>query len=407
MSPLINKMNPNIANNIINEYAAKKGYPTVEELYNMNHIDFMMKTDFWLTEYLETLPDAGLYYNLANIIINPHTGQKEQTEWGRKMSHIKDVIKFRETTEGKKKYLLDNIPEPVRNKESDIDDMLKTASIKVSAASGNEKQNKEQTQLNIKRMEHIVALEKSISKGGALRAMYDTTLETHKEGIENLITNEEVARLVMKEKRHKKFPALLLSWIIMPLYVILRCFDMFFDGYFTPRIMGSYINDVDPKVGSRHPLLGRLSIPILFGTFLSFMDASENIKLGTEAYVNNGIFITGIVAMPLYALGFAVVKQFLNVPFAWLVEKYGAVAEWASEVFNIANADDYQLGEINMHYDNQEVIGKLIKEREHLIVDLKYAIENDLPYNKCDSFYNDKELSIKALNKEERDTFGK
>ena len=94
------------------------------------------------------------------------------------MEQVPKTVAFRNTTEGKKHVFRLITPNPVRNEEADIYDMINTAAIKVSAANGTERQNKKQTQLNIERMEHLRMLEKSISKGGALRA-YHASLCNH------------------------------------------------------------------------------------------------------------------------------------------------------------------------------------------------------------------------------------
>lgn len=74
------------------------------------------------------------------------------------MEHIQKAVEFRNTTEGKK-YVLNFLTiDPVRTDETDESDMINTASIEVSAITGSEKKDKKQTQINIKRMEHIKAL---------------------------------------------------------------------------------------------------------------------------------------------------------------------------------------------------------------------------------------------------------
>lgn len=176
----------------------------------------------------------------------------------------------------------------VRNEDTDVNDMLNTASIEVSAATGSTKNDKKQTQINIERLTHIRALEKSISKGGVLREMYDATLKTHKDGVENLMTNEDAAKGAMYSKRRKRIPSLLLSWLVMHLYVILRTFDMFFDGGIISAKMGYQGLALGPKVGSNHPFLGRISIPIVVATFISFVSAITKYSAGMLDYVREG-----------------------------------------------------------------------------------------------------------------------
>lgn len=401
-------MHPSTANSIIEEYAAREGYPTIEQLNDMKRVEFMNGLDVWPTEYIEVMPNAGLCYELTGMMRHPQTGEMVRSEWGWRMEQIPKTVAFRNTTEGKKHILRLITPKPVRNEEIDINDMIDTASIKVSAANGTERQNKKQTQLNIERMEHLRMLEKSISKGGALRAMYDASLDAHNDGVENLTTNEEAADMVMREKRRKRIPTLLLSWLVMPLYVIIRSFDMFLDGGILSHKLG-YNEGIysGPKVGSNHRILGRLSIPLIVGTFISFVSANDKFRFGAEDYVTRGVFNSGLYAIPVYMLGFIVIKQFLNIPFLWLVEKYGGIAEWASCVFKITDAEDYQFGRVTYTYELQETLGQLIKERQELIKDIKYAIENDVSYSRCDSSRSDKNLSIKALEKEEREAFGR
>lgn len=110
--------------------------------------------------------------------------------------------------------------------------------------------------------------------------------------------------------------------------------------------------------------------------------------------------------IPVYAIGFIIIKQFLNIPFIWLTIKYGAFVERASCMFEPTTAEDFQLGGVTKSYEVQESLGQMIKEREELIKDLKDAIENDLPYSLCDTYCNDKRFSIKTIEKEDKDTYG-
>ncbi|MFV0362703.1 MAG: hypothetical protein ACK5LL_06395, partial [Suipraeoptans sp.] len=166
-------MNPSTANEVINGYAAFNGYPTVAQINLMERKDFMKGLENWPTEYIAAMPDAGLNYNLSGKVKHPQTGQVVRSEWGWKMEQVKKVVEFRNTTEGKKSVLRHLVSDAIRNEDTDINDMLNTATIKVAATTGSKKRDKKQTQINIERMNHIRALEKSISKGGALRVMYD------------------------------------------------------------------------------------------------------------------------------------------------------------------------------------------------------------------------------------------
>lgn len=401
-----NNMNPSMANDIINSFAIREGFPTIKELHLMEHADFLRELELWPTDYIEALPDAGLHYKLDNKIQHPRTGQMVRSEWGWKMEQVHKAIEFRNSTEGKKHVLRFQIPEPVRNEETDINDMLNTASIKVSATNVTEKKKKKQTQLNIARMEHVKALEKSISKGGGLRTMYDVSLKTYIEDVDNLMTNEDAAKAAMKSKRRKRIPALLLSWLVMPLYVIFRSFDMLFDGFFTSMKLGYTEVGLGPKVGSNHPFLGRLSIPLVVATFISFIDAFAKYNAGAEKYVEHGPFVSGLIMIPVYAIGFAIVKQFLDIPFMWLTNIYGRFATRASYMFEPTAAEEYQLSGVTNSYEQQGVLGQLIKEREELINDLKNAIENDLPYSRCDTYRSDKRFSLKTIERENRDNYG-
>lgn len=399
-------MYPSDANDIVNKYAAMRGYPTVAEVHAMEHSDFLRELKLWATEYIAALPDAGLHYNLSGKVKHPKTGQIVRSEWGWKLEHIQKAVEFRNTTEGKK-YVLNFLTiDPVRNDETDVSDMISTAYIKVSASTGSAKKDKKQTQINIKRMEHIKALEKSISKGGALREMYDVTIKVHKEGVENLMTNEESAKAAMKSKRRMLFPALILSWLVMPLYVILRSFDMFFDGYFTSLKRGYTEAGLGPKVGSNHPFLGRLSIPIVVATFISFVSAITRYNAGVEDYVEHGIVVSGIIMIPLYMVGFIILKQFLDIPFMFLTNKYGSFVERVSCMFEPTTAEEFQLGGVTKSYEVQDSLGQLIKEREQIINGLKKTIENNEHYSPYDEYCKDKKFSLITLSKEERDVFG-
>ena len=401
-----NNMDPSLANDIINFYAAERGYPTFEGINAMSRADFEKGLALWPTEYIEAMPDAAMHYALTGKVKHPQTGQMVRSEWGWRIEQIQKTVEFRYTTEGKKYVLSLLDTNPVRNEETDVDDMINTASIKVAADTGSAKKDKKQTQINIKRMEHIKALEKSISKGGALRAMYESTLKVHKESVDNLMLNEEAAKAAMKDKRRKKIPALLLSWIVMPLYVILRTLDMFFDGYFSSMRMGYTEVALGPKVGSNHRLLGRISIPFVVSAFISFVSATINYNLGVEDNVKYGIFITGVAAIPLYMLGFTILKQLLDIPFMWLTNKYGEFASKVSSMFEPTTADEFQFGKVTQTYEQQEILGQLIKEREELIKGLKEAVERNTSYSHYDTKCKDKKFSLKMLEKEHRDTFG-
>lgn len=399
-------MDQRIANNIINDYATTKGYSTVAQANNMSYSEFVKGLEIWPAEYIAALPDAGLYYSLTGKVNHPQTGQIVRSLWGQKMEQVQKTLEFRNSTEGKKHMLHSITPIAVRNEETDVNDMLDIASIKISATTGFAKSDKKQAQINIERMELIRALEKSISNGGALRAIYEATLKAHKDGVENLMTNEEAAKASMHSKRRKRIPALILSWLLMPLYVILRSFDMFFDGGIISAKMGYAGPELGPKVGSNHTFLGRFSIPIVVATFISFISAIANYNAGVEKYVSHGIVVSGVIMIPLYMIGFIIIKQFLDIPFMWLTNKYGVIAEWASRLFEPVKADEFQLGGVTQTYMQQDILGQMIKERETLIYDLKAAIKNNLPYAKCDTLCNDKKFSLKTLEKEERDTFG-
>ncbi|SHO53424.1 hypothetical protein [Anaerocolumna xylanovorans] len=399
-------MNPSAANNIIISYASRQGYPTVAQAQDMEHSDFLKGLEIWPTEYITALPDAGLHYKLNGKVQHPQTGQIVRSEWGWKMEQVQKTLEFRNSTEGKKYVLRSITPVAVRNEDTDVNDMLNTVSIKVSATTGSAKSDKKQTQINIERLTHISALEKSISAGGALRTMYDATLKAHKNGIENLMTNEDAAKAAMYSKRRKRIPALLLSWLVMPLYVILRAFDMFFDGGIISAKMGYQGLALGPKVGSNHPFLGRFSIPIVVATFISFVSAITKYNAGVENYVKHGIVVSGIIMIPLYMIGFIILKQFFDIPFIILTNKYGIIAEWASHKFNPTAAEEFQLGGVTQTYEQQDILGRMIKEREALIRDLKISIENNIPYAKCDTLCKDKKFSLKTLEKEDGDVIG-
>jgi hypothetical protein len=229
--------------------------------------------------------------------------------------------------------------------------------------------------------------------------MYDATLKAHKDGVENLMTNEDAAKAAMHSKRRNRIPALLLSWLVMPLYVILRTFDMFFDGGIISAKMGYEGHELGPKVGSNHRFLGRFSIPLVVATFISFVSAITNYNAGVEDYVSHGIVVSGIIMIPLYMIGFIIIKQFLDIPFIWLTNKYGFVAMMASFAFLPTAAKEFQLGGITKTYEQQDVLGQMIKEREALIQDLILSIENDIPYAKCDILCKHKKFSLKTLEK--------
>lgn len=105
-------------------------------------------------------------------------------------------------------------------------------------------------------------------------------------------------------------------------------------------------------------------------------------------------------------IGFTLVKQFLDIPFMWLTNAYGRIATRASYMFEPVAAEEYQLGGVTTSFDQQNIIGQLIKEREELIKDLKDAIENDLPYSRCDTYRSDDRFSFKTIENENRDTYG-
>lgn len=401
-------MMPSTANNIINDYVIKDGFPTVAQINFMEHSEFQKGLETWPTEYIAALPDAGLYFNLTGKMKHPQTGQTVCSEWGWKMEQVQKTIEFRNSTEGKKYVLRFITPKAVRNEETDIDDLLDTTSINVTATTGSEKNDAKQTKINIRRMEHVRALEKSISKGGALRVMYEATLKAYNDGVENLMTNEDAARAAMYSKRRNKIPALILSWLVMPLYVILRTLDMFFDGGIISHTLGYNEGlELGPKVGSNHRVLGRLSTPLVVGTFMSFVTAAVNYSVGVEDFVSHGILVSGVIFIPVYSIGFIILKQFLGIPFIWLTIKYGAFATKASYMFEPNNADEFQLGGVTHSYEQQGSLGQMIREREELIKNLKEAIKNNISYSPYDTKCKDKRFSLKTLEKEERNVFDK
>lgn len=401
-------MSPHVADSIVNAYADQRGYPTIIELNDMSKEEFEKGLSVWCNEYIEALPDAGLLYGLTGQIQNPTTGNMVRSEWGWKMQQAKKVLEFRHTEAGKK-YLLNRlVTEKVRDDEKDMDDLLDTASISVVANTGSPRRDKKLTQINIRRLDHIKALEKSISKGGALRDAYDTMLMAHKDSIENLISNEDAAKSAMYSKKRNKIPALLLSWLVMPLYVILRSFDMFFDGGIMSLRLNSAENVyTEPKVGSNHPFLGRLSIPIVVGTFIGYVTAIIEYNRGSDLFTSRGILQSGLACSILATIGFIIAKQFLGVPFYYLTKIYGNFAYWASTRFLPLTADDFQLGYVTYTYQKQQLLGEMIKEREEIIQGLKSAIINNVMHSPYDSYYKNKSLSIKALKAEEEKYFNK
>ena len=174
---------------------------------------------------------------------------------------------------------------------------------------------------------------------------------------------------------------------------------MFFDGGIISAKMGHTGLELGPKCGSNHVFHGRFSIPLVVATFLSFVSAIAKYNAGVENYVEHGIIISGIIMIPLYMIGFIIVKQFLDIPFIWLTNKYGVIVEWASSRFDPTSAEEFQLGGVTLTYEQQDILGKMIKEREELINNLKEAIKNNIPYAKCDRLCTNKSFPLRHSRK--------
>lgn len=389
--------------NIVNAYVSYEGYPDIESINSMKHSDFLKGLEEWPTRYIEALPDAGLFYKLSDKINHPQTGKIVTTEWGWKMEQVHKTVEFRESTEGKKHILRTITPGPIRNEENDTNDMIDTASIRVSTATGSARKVKKQTQLNLERMEHIKALERSISKGGAVRDVYEEVLDDHSNNVESLMTNEEAAIAAMKEKRWKRIPSLLLSWLVMPFYVILRAFDMILDSFVISYRRGINIKKISPKVGSNHKFFGRFSIPLVIATFLSFVITISSHNAGIEEYATRDPILLSIFLVPFYMIAFMIVKQFFDLPFDWGTYKYGIIALKASYAFEPKTAEEFQLGDVSETYELQDILRKMIIERENIINGLKDSIENNFKLNEYDEYRCHEDLSLKALKKEEID----
>lgn len=386
-------MTGNEAQEIIRMYReTQKNYFTYEVLCGLLMSGFKGFADIWDTLYIK----AFIVLNAANGMNEKDNRATDENSWPVIAKFLRELLAERETTEGKKKMLRTRAPKEFRCKWTDEQEHFKSMSVKVSSSTGTQKEIKKQTQLNLERMEHIKALEKNISPGGDLRESYNEIREQHLMDIENLPTNEQAANFVMRDKRKKRIPALLLCWLIMPIYVILKSLDLLFDSMITEY--HKYYDPKHSKFGGEHPFLGKMSFNIGLGFFIGAMVAMWK---SVDPYIKNSevaaYFVSGFTAGFLFMSLFRTVLGIVIDPITHFVGKH--FAQKASEKLQTMSADEFQVGIVNYSYERAKHYLDLLEDRQLIIEDLRKAIETNAPYGEIDELRKEKDISIKNLAK--------
>ena len=164
----------------------------------------------------------------------------------------------------------------------------------------------------------------------------------------------------MKERRKNRILSLLLSWLIMPIYVIVKAFDLLFDSSVAANMISG---DLTSRFGGKFPMLGRLTIPFMLSGFFALVDVlggNNKMEAGPQFVMN---------------LAFTIIKNVLGIPFAYAAEGLGNIAEAASECFVSYTEEDYQFADAAIAMRSYESYKEIFENRQDIIRNLREAIE--------------------------------
>lgn len=381
------------AKTILNKYI-NNGYPDPMAYRKLPRDEFEKCVNIWPVEYLEAVLTYGKACDYLEYFDMEKHGKDTITEWGCKVARTKEVIEFKRTTEGKKKMLRTIAPTKFRTEEKDREELEKDMAIRVEAA-GTGLEAKTQTKLNIQRMEHLKALEKSISKGGSLRSAYEDAVEFYNNATENLISNEEALALSERDQKKLSPKSLWLASLVMPLFVFVRTVDIILDSFVLGALRDKYI---ESKFGGDYPLLEQTIGASFLTAFLSLILAFSEGGATGFASLFFKYFLVCFIPVVIVRNLIGIITELLTI----FIGK--VIVEPASKCFEAVSQNDYQMFDVSRYKEYADALADQIKEREDIIEDLRTLINEDVPYEYVDEFLKErKDLSLKRLEQDERE----
>ncbi len=365
-----------------------KGFYTPKDVAEMPRKNFEEEVQIWAVEYIEAVLTLATAWNFDEQFDLQKHGKTDITEWGYRAKKMREIVEFKKSTEGKKHLLRTIVSVPCRTEEKDREEMMKDSSVQVASA-GTGRGAEKQTKLNVQRMEHLKALEKSISKGGALREVYERTLQDYHRKVEELPTNEEALALSERDQKELRPKALWVASLVMPLFVFVRTVDIILDSFILGKMQGGFI---ETKLGGEYMILSRTFGNSLIAAFIALVLAF--CEVGTTGVV--ALFFENFFC--LFIL-FAIARNLIGIITELLTIFIGKVIVVpASKCFEAASQNDYQMFDVSREMEYLKEFESQIKEREDIIEDLRTIINEDQPYGYVDEFLKGrKDLSLKRL----------
>ena len=401
-------MNEARARELVNRYV-QMGYPNPSMYKKMPRNEFEEGIHVWPLEYMEATLVCGKILGYAENFNMKDHGKTDMTEWGYRVKRTKEYIAYKNTLEGKKESLRAVCPADVRSVPDAARTSIEMHNLETTMMMSKMKEvSKQQLKLNNERYEQVMAIGKSISNGGYLRNMYLQLVAEYNKKIDNMPTNEETAEAIMKDKRKKRLPALLLSWLVVPFYACLRGADIVADSKLWHGIREGH---PFTSLSGEHPFIGRLEQVSLWTIFLlalqliSFfeegvMEVDGNLlvlnSLNAEQWkaVLKEIFRHGVVGT------FFVVVAVRNIggiiPYE-LAKLYSKIVSKASRCFRIITPHDYQIAIMYKDIEIIDYVGTMIKEAETVFENSRMAIIKNEPYGDADISRKQLEANIKKL----------
>ena len=362
------------------------------DLNNLSKMRFECKE--WDISYIEAVLSLGEHYGCNK--------PDRRTVWTSVVECLTCEIKYRNSVDAKKATLRKMAEAEVRGADEDALEKKRNARVQTDTLVGSIGASKKQKRINEERLQHIHALEKTLEKGGSLREVCDELYKDHNDCIENLPTNEETAKTVMQDKRKCAFKALILSWFIMPIYILVRAIDILCDSVIVAKIKN---DDLDSRFSLHAPIMGRLTIPYVLCGALTAIETADTLTHGGEImYGSIGYHIFFTFLETLFV--FTVAKSLIGVPAAYLADFIGKAVEWASDRFDPIDEYTAQFGAVEFTAVSYNHFKGLFDERQAVIRELRTAIKENRPRYEIDTLRIRGAFSYKSLEKE-KETFAK
>ena len=122
----------------------------------------------WEAPYLSAILAMGQYNGLKEERQEDSCGAVRTSNWYNIATIFRKEIAHRKTVAGKKEFLRTIAPTAVRSTDCDKLESMRNARVQVATVEGDSRKAKRQAKLNAERLEHIKALEKSLSVGGPI-----------------------------------------------------------------------------------------------------------------------------------------------------------------------------------------------------------------------------------------------